>query len=89
MLRCALDVRRSSIRLVLFGFWGDGLPARLETRLLLSRNSSRVLDILEMWSHWYALDKGPERVVVGCRAECLAGPPGPSPPPGRLYPGMD
>jgi hypothetical protein len=69
MLRCALDVRRSSIRLVLFGFWGDGLPARLETRLLLSRNSTRVLDILEMWSHWYALDKGPERVVVGCRAD--------------------
>jgi hypothetical protein len=69
MLRCALDIRRTSIRLVLIGFWEDGIPARLESKLLCSRNSTRVLDVLDRWSHWYALDKDPERVVVGCRAD--------------------
>jgi hypothetical protein len=69
MLRCALDVRRTSIRLVLFGFWEGDIPAHLESKLLWSRNSTRVLDVLDMWSHWYALDRDSERVVVGCRAD--------------------
>jgi hypothetical protein len=69
MLRCALDVRRTSIRLVLFGFWEDDIPARLQSKLLLSRNATRVLDLLDTWSHWYAMDPDSERVIVGCRAD--------------------
>ncbi|MGH9071786.1 MAG: hypothetical protein ACRDX8_11620 [Acidimicrobiales bacterium] len=69
MLRCALDVHPTSIRLVLFGFWEGDVPAHLQTRLLWSRNSARVLDVLETWSHWYALDHDSDRVVVGCRAD--------------------
>lgn len=69
MLRCALDVRRASIRLVLFGFWEGDIPAHLESKLLFSRNSTRVLDVLDHWSQWYALDRDAKRVVVGCRAD--------------------
>ena len=62
------DVRRTSIRLVLFVYWGDKVPVRLESKLLCSRNSSRVLDVLEAWTHWYLLDADPQRIIVGCRA---------------------
>ncbi|MGH3430151.1 MAG: hypothetical protein ACRDQZ_21705 [Mycobacteriales bacterium] len=70
MIRCALDVRHTSIRLVLFGFWEgeEDMPALLESKLLWSRNSARVLEQLEAWNHWYALDDD-ERVIVGCRSD--------------------
>jgi hypothetical protein len=69
MLRCAIDVRRWSIRLALFGFWKNEPPMRLEARLLHSRRTARVLEALERWELCYGLKNNPEMVMVGCRAD--------------------
>lgn len=66
MLRCAVDVRSSSIRMALWAFWGNNEPpARLEARVL-PRSTSRVLETLEHWQHWYHLHSHPARLIVGC-----------------------
>ncbi len=69
MLRCAIDVRRWSIRLALFGFWNKEPPMRLEARLLHSRSTARVLETLETWELCYHLKDDPDVVMVGFRAD--------------------
>jgi hypothetical protein len=70
MLRCAIDVRRWSISLALFGFWNNEPSTRLEARLLHTRSTDRVLEQLEHWTCWYHLENDPDKVVViGCRAD--------------------
>lgn len=71
MLRCAVDIRSSSIRMALWAFWGNDLPARLEARVLPSRSSTQVLSTLDEWRHWYCMDNGLDWdwPIVGCATD--------------------
>lgn len=69
MLRCAVDVRSSSIRLALWAFWENDPPVRLEARLITSRSTAQVLAMLETWRHWYPMDADRDWVIVGCKAD--------------------